>query len=147
MALSLQEISDRLEINDLLVDYCEAVDTVNIDAFDNIFTTDATIDYSAFGFPQTSYQETKDFLKGALKQVPCKQHIIANSRLWIEGDTARGKTLCLNPMTVPNEESPLQMTHYGLWYLDKFVRTAEGWRICERIEEKSYTYTFAGELS
>ena len=41
MAMSHQEISDRMEINNLLIDYCSAVDAREIDAFDTIFTPDA----------------------------------------------------------------------------------------------------------
>ena len=44
--LSLQEISDRLEIQDVMVAYCYAVDTRNWDALDEVFTADAVIDYS-----------------------------------------------------------------------------------------------------
>lgn len=146
MTLSLQEISDRFEINDLLNAYCDAVDTVNIDEFDNIFTADAVIDYQAFGFPLMSYADTKTFLKEALPQVPGKQHMIANSQIRITGDTATGKTLCFNPMTIPQEDGSYTMTHFGLWYLDKFVRTANGWRIAERSELKSYAFALQGEL-
>lgn len=147
MTLSLQEISDRFEINDLLNAYCDAVDTVNIDAFDDIFTADANIDYSAFGFPVVSFEDTKAFLKDVLPKVPGKQHMIANSIVRINGDTATGKTLCFNPMTVPQEDGSFTMTHFGLWYIDKFVRTELGWRICDRSEEKSYAIALQGELS
>lgn len=146
MTLSLQEISDRFEINDLLNAYCDAVDTVNIDDFDNIFTQDAIIDYSAFGFPRVSFHETKEFLKEALPKVPGKQHMIANSVIRIDGDTATGKTLCFNPMTVPEEDGSYTMTHFGLWYIDKFIRTGSGWRISERSELKSYAFALQGEL-
>ena len=37
MTLSIQEISDRMEINDLIIDYSTAVDSGQIDDFDNIF--------------------------------------------------------------------------------------------------------------
>ncbi|MFA7555718.1 MAG: nuclear transport factor 2 family protein [Spongiibacteraceae bacterium] len=147
MALSIEEISDRIEINDLLNAYCDAVDTIDIDAFNDIFTPDAKIDYSAFGFPVVSFEETKAFLKDALPKVPGRQHMIANSIVRITGNTATGKTLCFNPMTVPQEDGSLTMTHFGLWYIDKFIRTAQGWRICERSEEKSYAFALQGELS
>jgi hypothetical protein len=26
----------------------------------------------------------------------------------------------------------------GIWYVDKYVRTEQGWRIRERVEEKSW---------
>ena len=44
MVMSIKEISDRFEINDLLVRYCTAVDTRNFDLFDDIFTLDAIIE-------------------------------------------------------------------------------------------------------
>lgn len=147
MPLSLQEISDRIEINDLLIDYCEAVDSDDIDAFDQIFTPDAEIDYSAFGFPRANLQDTKNFLKQTLPTVTNKQHMIANSRVTIDGDTARVKTLCFNPMALPQEGKEPKLTHFGLWYLDKLVRTDQGWRICERVEQKSYMFALEGELS
>ena len=46
MPLSLQQISDRIEIHDLLVRYSHAIDTRNFDALDQVFTPDAFIDYS-----------------------------------------------------------------------------------------------------
>ena len=47
--MDIQEISDRLEINNLLIDYCSAVDAKNFAEFDRIFTADALIDYTALG--------------------------------------------------------------------------------------------------
>ena len=32
----------------------------------------------------------------------------------------------------------------GLWYVDKLVRTPDGWRIKERVEEKVYMKVFSG---
>ena len=42
--LSLAEISDRLEIQQLLVDYSTAIDTRRFDDLDRVFTPDAYID-------------------------------------------------------------------------------------------------------
>ena len=44
MTKSLRELSDRLEIQDLLVDYSYAVDRRDWDSLDRIFTPDATIE-------------------------------------------------------------------------------------------------------
>lgn len=147
MAMSLQEISDHLEIQNLFIDYCDAVDLADIDRFDDIFTPDATIDYSVFGFPRTSYEQTKAFLKEVLPQVPAKQHMIANCRIRLDGDRATARTLCFNPMAEPREGGGHRMVHYHLWYLDKLVRTPQGWRIYERSEEKSHIFTAEGEIS
>ena len=42
--LSLAEISDRLEIQQLLVDYSTAIDSRRFDDLDKVFTPDAYID-------------------------------------------------------------------------------------------------------
>jgi hypothetical protein len=42
--LSLAEISDRLEIQQLLVDYSTAIDPRRFDDLDTVFTPDAYID-------------------------------------------------------------------------------------------------------
>jgi hypothetical protein len=42
--LSVQEISDRLEIQQLLVDYSTAIDNRRFDDLDKVFTSDAYID-------------------------------------------------------------------------------------------------------
>jgi hypothetical protein len=45
--LSLAEISDRLEIQQLLVDYSAAIDQRRFDDLDKVFTPDAYIEHSA----------------------------------------------------------------------------------------------------
>ena len=47
--LSQAEISDRLEIQQLLVDYSTAIDLRRFDDLDAVFTPDAYIDYTALG--------------------------------------------------------------------------------------------------
>ena len=43
--MDLTEISDRLEIEKLVTDYANAVDDRNFEKFNELFTTDAFIDY------------------------------------------------------------------------------------------------------
>ena len=147
MTMSLQEISDRLEINDLLISYCTAVDSDDIDRFDEIFTPDAIIDYSVFGFDRAGLEATKQFLKESLPAVPGKQHMIANSEVHLDGDRATARTLCFNPMVVPRDGGGFQMMYFHLWYQDKLLRTDKGWRISERVEEKSHVFTADGVIS
>ena len=140
MTMTLQEIADRMEINNLLIDYCTAVDARDFDAFDAIFTSDAFIDYTALGGPSGTRAEIKEYLGRVMPNFPASQHLIANSRVWIDGDTARARTMCHNPMVVPLPDEGTQVAFYGLWYVDQLLRTAEGWRIRERVEERSYDF-------
>ena len=140
VAMDIQEISDRLEINNLLIDYCSAVDAKSFADFDRIFTPDALIDYTALGGIRGSVAEIKEYLGRVMPHFGATQHLIANSRVWVEGDTARARTMCHNPMEIPLPGSGTQIAFYGLWYVDRLVRTAQGWRIAERVEERSYDF-------
>lgn len=146
MTMSLQEISDRMEINNLLIDYCSAVDAQEIDNFDHIFTEDAYIDYAEMGGAKGSRAEIKAYLKKVLPGFPRSQHMIANSRVWIDGDTARARTICHNPMVIKRADGTEQVAFYGLWYVDKLVRTEAGWRIKERVEEYGYDFNVPPEF-
>ncbi|WP_037570425.1 nuclear transport factor 2 family protein [Phaeacidiphilus oryzae] len=141
--LSLQEVSDRLEIQDLMVRYSHAVDTRQWDLLDEVFTPDAVIDYTAMGGPRGGLAETKVFLAAAMGGIPAFQHLIANSALTVDGDTATGRTMCHNPLVLPGADGTAGggVLFCGLWYLDRFVRVDGAWRIRERVEEKSYMYS------
>ena len=141
--LSQQEISDRLELMDLMVRYAHAVDTRSWDDFDHLFTPDAIIDYTAFGGSKGTLSETKAYLASVMPGFPGSQHLIANPLLTIDGDSATGRTMCFNPMAVARpEDDPGENRVFfcGLWYLDTFRRTADGWRIASRSEEKSWVH-------
>jgi len=144
--LSLQEISDRLEIQQLLVDYASAIDSKNFDALDTVFTVDAHIDYSAMGGIVGPFPEVKEWLKVALGMFPHYQHMLGNSSLNIDGDRATGRTMCFNPMQIDMPDGNSQVMFLGLWYLDKFMRTPQGWRISSRAEEKCYVHNAPGML-
>src|ERR1700722_12280921 len=131
MPMTLQEISDRFEIMDLLTDYCSAIDTKDIDALDHIFTADACIDYSKAGGPKTDLKTIKKFLKENLGDLP-RQHIISNIKVQLNGDLADVRSLCYNPLELPSENGNFQIAIWGLWYNDKLIRTPNGWRIQQK---------------
>ncbi len=139
MTLSLQELSDRQEIQDLMVAYCYAIDRKNWDELDEVFTPDAVIDYTEMVGFRGNLAETKAFLVEGLRQLKAYQHSISTSQIRIHGDIAHGRTLCSNPMVI-EVNGAKQTMFVGLWYRDVFVRTARGWRIKERYEERCYTH-------
>ena len=143
MTLSIEEISDRMEIQDLLVRYCYAVDHRDFDDFRNVFTPDAVIDYSVFGGSVGGVEDTIAYLKEAMPMFASFQHMISTSRIELDGDSARVKTICHNPMVMPMGDETVVFT-CGLWYVDDMVRTPDGWRIAKRVEEKSYMKDMPG---
>ncbi|MEV0295994.1 nuclear transport factor 2 family protein [Nocardia sp. NPDC050710] len=142
--LSLQEISDRLEIQDLMVRYSHAVDTKQWDLLDDIFTADAHIDYSAMGGAAGDLASTKKFLADVMPNFPAYQHLVSNSSIIVDGDTATARTICHNPMLVPGANGQQTLMLCGLWYLDTFAQVDGSWRIAQRVEEKSYMYVANG---
>ncbi|ANE81261.1 hypothetical protein A7U43_19970 [Mycobacterium adipatum] len=134
--LSLEEISDRLEIQDLLVAYSTAIDKRRFDDLDRVFTADAYIDYRAMGGVDGRYPEVKAWLSQVLPNFPAYAHMLGNVDVSIDGDTATSRTLCFNPMVLGGDDG--QVLFCGLWYDDEFVRTAEGWRMTKRVEEKCF---------
>ena len=142
--LSLEEISDRLEIQQLLVDYSTAIDQRRFDDLDNVFTPDAYIDYRALGGIDGRYPEVKQWLSQVLPNFPMYFHMVSNAALKIDGDSANSTIICFNPMQVNLPDGKAQVMFLGLWYHDKFVRTAQGWRMSERVEQKCFDYNVPG---
>ena len=140
MTLSLQEMSDRFEIQDLIVDYADAIDNCDIDRLDTIFTPDAFIDYSAMGGEVGELDKIKPFLKAALPIFKNTQHMISNYHIKVDGDKATGKIMCFNPMQLDDAAHDHPVMFLGLWYIDEYTRTADGWRISRREEQKSYEF-------
>lgn len=138
--LSQQELSDRFDIQDLVYRYSDCIDQRNFDALVDVFSEDAHIDYSVFGGAVGNRTEIIAFLKQALTAFKAYQHLNANVQLWLDGDNATGRVMCFNPQELKLGKGKSQLFMLGLWYRDKYVRTPDGWRIQERVEEKSWTF-------
>jgi SnoaL-like domain len=134
--LSLEEISDRLEIQQLLIDYSTAIDQRRFDDLDNVFTEDAYIDYRAMGGIDGVYPDVKAWLKEVMPNFPVYAHMLGNFAVSIDGDVASSRTICFNPMVLGGDRK--QVLFCGLWYEDEFVRTGDGWRMTRRVETKCF---------
>jgi SnoaL-like domain len=140
MTLSVQEMSDRFEIQDLLVGYCYAVDDKDFDALDNYFTEDAVIDYSEMVGVKGSLTQIKEFLRVSLGPIPMAQHAVMTSQYKFGDDICETRTVCHNPMVVPGDDGEPQTIFFGLWYVHQFRRTKDGWRISSLYEKKCYNH-------
>lgn len=135
-----EEVADRLEIQDLLTRYSEAVDRRRWDALDELFSPDATIDYSAMGGATGDLATIKAFLAEAMDNFATTQHMVGLPAIEIEGDRATVSVPCHNPMVLKGEEGRLLLC--GLWYHEQLVRTPAGWRIQVLREERAYMKFF-----
>jgi hypothetical protein len=140
MPLSLQQLSDRIEIDDLLTRYAVGVDRRDWDLWETCFTEDARIDYSAFGGIAGGVKEVRAWLEKTLAMFPMSQHMVINREVAIDGDTARCRSGFYNPMSWPTKQGdPPKLSIDGGYYCDELVRTPSGWTIRSRTEEFSYS--------
>ncbi|TDZ86156.1 hypothetical protein DE4585_01479 [Mycobacteroides salmoniphilum] len=142
-AWTLDEVSDRLQIQQLLVDYATAIDTRQFDDLDEVFTNDAYIDYRAMGGVDGDYPDVKAWLAQVLPAFPMYAHMLGNISIRFDSEggaersSATVRSLCFNPM-VPGGDTE-QVLFLGLWYDDTVVRTRHGWRLTRRVETKCFS--------
>ncbi|EFQ82396.1 hypothetical protein HMPREF0063_12558 [Aeromicrobium marinum DSM 15272] len=136
--LDLQTISDRLEIDDLVTTYTRAVDTFDWDRYRTVFTADATIDYTASGGISGTLEEVADWLAETLPIFSSLQHFVCQREIALHGDTADARIYMFNPMAITQPDGSTWRMEFGGYYLHRLVRTPEGWRSRELVEERAW---------
>lgn len=136
---ALEQLIDRQQIDDLLTRYATAVDTKDWDLYETCFTEDAFIDYESAGGIKGKLPEIRAWLEKTLAMFPMTQHVVCNRVIEIDGATAKARSVFYNPMALPQEESAHILFFDGGYYNDQLVKTENGWKIRERIEESSYS--------
>ena len=136
----LAELRDRLEIEDLLTRYCAAIDAKDFDRLDEVFTPDATIDYTKSGGIRGEYSVVKSWLAKALAPFRVVQHLVTNVRLEIDGERASSVCSFFNPMGLPGEDGGVNLFFCGGRYRDQLISTERGWRISERVNDELYRH-------
>ena len=133
--MNLQELSDRLEINELLTRYARAVDRKDWDLFRRVFTDDAELDYTSAGGISGDLDTQVAWLTEALAQFPATQHMVANVGItFTDADHATVEAMFHNPMIMPDKSAWVT----GGWYHHEVARTTDGWRSAKLREESAY---------
>lgn len=140
MTLSLEQISDRIEIEDVLTRYCYAVDDREWNLYRGLFTPDAVIDDRVTGGIRSGVEEHIQYLNRALSKVTLSQHVISTVLIDLNGNSAKVRAHCSCPMVIDLGESKKHVFFQGLWYRNSLVRTPEGWRIAYLLEEGYWTH-------
>lgn len=98
MTMTLQHISDRLELQDLVSRYSHIIDQGDYDNLVDVFTRDGWIDYTAMGGVKGKLEDIVTFLKNVIPGFSNTQHMVSNYLFDISGDEATGRAMCFNPM-------------------------------------------------
>jgi hypothetical protein len=132
--VDITEVSDRLEIADVLTRYTRAIDTGEWDLLDAVFTADAAIDYTESGGIAATYPEVKPWLAEMLPAFfPRRMHTLGQLDIALDGDEATCSAYFHNPMPLPGRDGPdgpagERIVEVGGLYHHTLVRTPDGWR-------------------
>jgi SnoaL-like domain len=133
--VDLQQISDRLEIQDVLIRYTRAVDTNGWDGLDTVFTPDATIDYTETGGIAGSFPEVKAWLAETLPAFfSAYMHTLGQVAIDYDESganppqSAEVAAYFDNPMLMRAGDGEPTVVEVGGIYHHSMVRTPDGWR-------------------
>lgn len=133
--LDAQQLSDRIEIADLVTRYTRAIDSGDWDGLDDVFTPDARIDYTSAGGRAGDFTTMKAWLAEVLPRFVRRLHVIGQISVDLGEDSASITAYFSNPMVALDEDGAELLTDTGGYYHHQLVRTEAGWRSRELIEE------------
>jgi hypothetical protein len=135
--MDLQQISDRIEIQDVLTRYTRSIDEGKWDGLDTVFTPDAQIDYTESGGIAGSFPEAKKWLSETLPAFfSATLHTIGQVSVEYDGpDQATVVAYFDNPMYLRSDDDQPKVVEVGGKYHHTMIRTAEGWRSRKLHEE------------
>jgi hypothetical protein len=113
-----QQLSDQIEIQQLCARYMMLSARKDNDHWTEVFTEDGV--YNAFGTPYTL-----DHFPMLLKSAPPGQYIGNPPVVEFDGDRATGVQ---HYVFIDQTSHEMRLA----WYVDEYVRTADGWRIKSR---------------
>ena len=127
-----ERIADRLEIQELLARYARIVDFRQWQLHDEVYTADATADYTATAGIAGAATDVMTWLDRALEAWPVNMHLLGNIVIDFTSPTEATSTCYfMGPMGVGEIGSQVVITNAGL-YEDRLQLTAAGWRIAHR---------------
>ncbi|NNE72749.1 MAG: nuclear transport factor 2 family protein [Acidimicrobiales bacterium] len=139
--MDLQTLADRLAIEDFLTTYAKAVDGKDWDLWRSLFTEDAKIDYISAGGIAGGRDEVATWLEENLAMFSMTQHLISNIDAQIDGDSATVRAMFYNPMKFAGDGPQF---FCGGFYNHDLIRTDDGWKSTNLLEESQWTEGFPG---
>lgn len=134
----LRTLADRQEITDLLSRYAHALDSHDWDALrTDVFCGDAVADFLELGGVNEGIDAIVGLISSVLSGLDSSQHLIGSPLVEVDGDTATSR--CYLQAQHVFKGAP-GGDHYlvGGTYVDRHVRTRDGWRIKHRTLHASW---------
>jgi hypothetical protein len=121
----VQLLKDKAEIRETLNRYWFGVDRREPAVVASAFAPDGH-------YGNLDRDELEHLMAWALPEYECLQHCFASSEIQVDGDTATADTMAIGFGLGDNADGERTVFARGLRYVDKLVRTDDGWKITER---------------
>ena len=133
MALTLEQLNDRIEIEELLARYSRALDHRQWADLEAIFTADGEFDAGGLGHPHGP-AAIRAMIEGTIGGLDATQHLLGKSIIEFseDGDSAEVRTYLISQHIRESAPGPVKHYFLGGEYADRVVRTPAGWRIAYR---------------
>ena len=122
---------DMAEIVNVVNLYALAVDTLQFDLFDMVFTADARVDFPKFVL--TGIASIRGRFAEAHAPLDTSQHVVTNHQVLVSGDMANCISYSRVRFVRNLPDGGGNWWETGGWYDDHLVRTPAGWRIDSRV--------------
>ncbi|MFN0092090.1 MAG: nuclear transport factor 2 family protein [Acidimicrobiales bacterium] len=129
LAARVRTLEDIEAIKRLKAQYCAYCDDgYDADGLATLFTDDAVWDGGEVFGRAEGREKIRRFLGAAPRVLPFARHYVTNPLIEVDGDEATARWLLLEPCTLAGESDPAKAMWLAASYLDRCVRTPEGWK-------------------
>ena len=133
--MNLQEIQDHLEITQVLQRYAKALDDKCFNLLHTVFTADAWLVYviGAQRIEASMPEAEQTLFRLFLTKCYWTAHLVSALLIELQGDVAHAASRAIATSIQIRKDGSRNMWIVWGGYEDDFVRTAEGWRIRQRV--------------
>ncbi len=118
--------TDRLELQALLMKYTHILDYGSVDDLDAIWTADCEFQVDDPPFHMQGLDQIKQTLRGTRSAFPHVRHVVSNCYVDVQGED-----VCVHAYLQIVDAREMKTTVFAR-YIDRCVRTPQGWRIRSR---------------
>lgn len=127
---AVQDLLDKQAITEKLLDYCRAMDRIDLDLARSVFHPEAEADYGAM-YTGTGYGFA-DFIGQVHPPMKAHSHHLSNVRITVDGDRAGSEAYVVVRMRTAGTDGALtDLVSHGR-YVDRWERRDGTWRIAHR---------------
>lgn len=135
IARDVRELLDRALIEEVIHQWAASMDVQDWDLMNDAFADEIVVDHTEERYGQGRVIEVQ---RGRAEVIPVmvagvsrhfvSHHIVTNHRIKVEGDSGRAVSY-LHSVHTDEPDRPDQHEDHGAWYLFRFVRAGDRWRI------------------